>query len=145
LAQIAPEALLEALRMLVKGRAPRIQQDNALVTCASKLTREDGKIDWSAPAEVIERKIRAFNPWPGAFALVTEKSDRTLRLKLFDARIVEGKGRPGEIMRADNQGFVVGTGKNALSLAHVQLEGKWRMRASDFVRGHARLLGHKLK
>jgi len=145
LAQIAQGALLEALRMLAEGRAPRIPQDNAIATNAPKLTRDDGKIDWAAPAEIIERKIRAFNPWPGAFALVTEKSDRTLRLKLFDARIVEGKGRPGEILRADNQGLVVGTGKNALSLGHVQLEGKWRMSASDFVRGHTRSLGRKLK
>src|SRR6266550_324549 len=98
LAQIAPEAMLDALQMLAKGNAPRITQDNARATYAPKLTRDDGKIDWSEPAEIIERKIRAFNPWPGPFALVTEKSGRTLRLKVFDAQIVGGKGRPGEIL-----------------------------------------------
>src|SRR6266403_3066820 len=70
LAQIAPEALLESLQMLEKNSAPRIPQDNAHTTSAPKLKREHGRIDWSEPAEVIERKIRAFNPWPGAFTLV---------------------------------------------------------------------------
>jgi len=67
LAQIAPDALLEALQMLAKGNAPRTPQDNSLATYAPKLTRDNGKIDWLEPAEIIERKIRAFNPWPGAF------------------------------------------------------------------------------
>src|SRR6266436_7831403 len=66
LAKVAPEALLESLKLLAKGSAPRIPQDNALATYASKLKREDGKIDWTGPADAIERKIRAFDPWPGA-------------------------------------------------------------------------------
>src|SRR5438093_1735798 len=145
LAQLAPEALLEALQMLTKGNAQRTPQDNALATYAPKLTRDDGKIDWSESAEIIERKIRALNPWPGAFALVSEKSGRVLRLKVFDAKTVDEKGRPGEILRADNQGLIVGTGETTISLGHVQLEGKRRMSAHDFVRGHARLLGRTLK
>src|SRR6266567_5063317 len=144
LAQLAPEALLEALQMLMKGNAQRTPQDNALATYAPKLTRDDGKIDWSESAEIIERKIRALNPWPGAFALVSEKSGRVMRLKVFDAKTVDEKGRPAEISRADNQGLIVGTGDNTISLGHVQLEGKRRMSAYDFVRGHARLLGRKL-
>src|SRR6266487_3768038 len=67
MAQNAPEALLESLRLVAAGNAPRIPQDNILATYASKLKREDGRIDWSEPAEAIERKVRAFNPWPGAF------------------------------------------------------------------------------
>src|SRR2546423_5819139 len=67
LAQIAPEALVESLRLLVVGNSPRTAQDKSLATYATKLSREDGRLDWSEPAEMIERKIRAFNPWPGAF------------------------------------------------------------------------------
>ncbi len=67
LAKVAPEALLESLELLAKGKAPRTPQDNTLATYAPKLKREDGKIDWSDPADAIERKIRAFDPWPGAF------------------------------------------------------------------------------
>jgi len=145
LAKIAPEPLLESLELLAKGRAPRTPQDNRFATYAPKLKREDGKIDWSGPADVIERKIRAFNPWPGAFTLVTDKSGRQLRMKILAGGVVEIKGRPGEILRADSNELIIGTGKNALCLWRVQLEGKWRMSASDFIRGHAKLLERKLK
>src|SRR5438876_5135201 len=74
LGQIAPDALLESLQLLAKEIAPRIPQNNALATYAPKLNRNDGKIDWSQPADILERKIRAFNPWPGAFTTVTAKS-----------------------------------------------------------------------
>src|SRR2546425_5584579 len=70
LAEMAPDALLDSLGLLGTGRAPPIQQDNSLATYAQKLKREDGRIDWAEPAEVIERKIRAFNPWPGAFMTI---------------------------------------------------------------------------
>src|SRR5439155_19134484 len=65
LAKVAPEALLESLELLAKGSAPRIPQDSAVATYAPKLKREDGKIDWTDPADADERKIRAFDPWPG--------------------------------------------------------------------------------
>ena len=145
LAQIAPEALLESLQLVAAGNAPRIPQDNAHTTYAPKLKREDGQIDWSESAEAIERKIRAYNPWPGTFALVNDKNGRQLRLKILSADAVDAKGRPGEIVRADTHDLIVGTGKSALSLRRVQLEGKWPMSASDFIRGHARLLERKLK
>src|SRR5262249_3165574 len=70
LAQVAPETLLESLRLLAAGNAPRIPQENARATYAPKLKREHGQIDWSQSAEAIERKIRACNPWPGAFMKV---------------------------------------------------------------------------
>ena len=134
LAQIAPEALLDALQMLAKGNAPRIPQDNTLATYAPKLTRDDGKIDWSEPAEIIERKIRAFNPWPGAF--ITISTNGTRNLKIFSAAVVDFGGKPGEILRSQNE-LVIAAGKGALSLGEVQLEGKRRMSASEFLRGHA--------
>jgi methionyl-tRNA formyltransferase len=145
LAQVAPEALFESLGLLAGGNPPRISQDKSLATYASKLTRDDGHIEWSEPAEVIERKIRAFDPWPGTFAFVADKSGHQPRLKILQACVVDAKGKPGEIVRADSRDLIVGTGKNALSLRRVQLEGKWRMSASDFVRGHAGLLKSRLK
>jgi methionyl-tRNA formyltransferase len=134
LAQITLEALLDALQMLAKGNAPRIPQGNALATYAPKLTRDDGKIDWSEPAEIIERKIRAFNPWPGAF--ITISTNGTRNLKIFSATVVDFGGEPGEILRSQNE-LVIAAGKGALSLGEVQLEGKRRMSASEFLRGHA--------
>jgi methionyl-tRNA formyltransferase len=136
LGEIAPEALLESLRMLAKGNAPRAPQDNALVTSAPKLNREHGRIDWSEPAETIERKIRAFNPWPGAFAVMTDPSNKPRNLKIFSAAIVDLSGQPGEIVQADDSGLVFAAGQGALAPGEVQLEGKQRMKAGDFVRGH---------
>jgi methionyl-tRNA formyltransferase len=137
LAQIAPDALLEALQMLANGNAPRIPQDNALATHAPKLTRDNGEIDWTQLAEIIERKIRAFNPWPAAFTKIASHGVR--KLKIFSAAIVNLNGVPGEILRREKE-LVIAAGKGALSLGEVQLEGKRRMDAAEFVRGHASIL-----
>src|SRR5438105_1317946 len=131
LAEIAPEALLESLRLLAAGNAPRISQDQALATYAPKLNREAGRINWNESAEVIERKIRAYNPWPG---VLTEFNGRNL--KIFSATIVDLRGKAGEILRKD-QDLVVATSDRALSLTEVQLEGKRRMSAAEFLRGAA--------
>jgi len=135
LAQIAPEALFESLRMLSSGGAPRTPQDDALATNAPKLNREDGRIDWSEPAEVIERKIRAYNSWPGAFTVLTEQSGRQQKLKIFRATIVDLCGAPGQILGADERGLVIGASDCGLSLEQVQLEGRRKMSAGEFMRG----------
>jgi methionyl-tRNA formyltransferase len=135
LAQTAPETLLESLRLLAAGNAPRIAQDNARATYAPKLKRKHGEIDWSESAEAIEKKIRAYNPWPGAFMKVASQN-----LKIFSASVVELSGQPGGILRSDKD-LIVATGKGALSLAEVQLEGKRRMTAAEFLRGHGALIG----
>jgi methionyl-tRNA formyltransferase len=134
LAQIAPDALLESLRLVAAGNAPRIAQDNARATYAPKLKREHGQIDWSESAEAINRKIRAYNPWPGAFMKVDLQN-----LKVFSASVVDLNGQPGEVLRNDED-LVVAAGKGALSLAEVQLEGKRRMSAPEFLRGHRALI-----
>jgi len=131
LANIAPDTLLNALRLLAEGNAPRIPQDNTLATYAPKLKREDGKIDWSESADVIERKIRAFNPWPGAYMTIDGRN-----LKIFSGSVVDLNGKPGQILSGEKE-LVIAAGKGALSLSDVQLEGKRRMSASEFLRGHA--------
>jgi methionyl-tRNA formyltransferase len=136
LAQIAPEALLRALHLLSSGAAPRIPQDHAQATIAPKLKREDGRIDWSIPAEMIERKIRAFNPWPGAFTEIATKSDKAQKLKIFSGSLVDQSGAPREIISTDGRSLIVAAGRRALSLQEVQLEGKQRMSAGDFLRGY---------
>jgi methionyl-tRNA formyltransferase len=122
------------LRLLAAGNAWRIPQDNAGATYAPKLKREHGQIDWSESAEAIERKIRAYNPWPGAFMKVSSQN-----LKIFSASVVDLNGQPGQILRSDKD-LIVATGKGALSLAEVQLEGKRRMTAAEFLRGHRALV-----
>jgi methionyl-tRNA formyltransferase len=137
LAQIAPDALLESLQRLAKGSAPRIPQGNARAMYAPKLTRDNGKIDWSEPAEVIERKIRAFNPWPGAFTEIATPGLQ--KLKVFSATIVDLNGGAGEVLRRDKE-VIIATGRKALLLGEVQLEGKRRMSATEFSRGHVSIL-----
>ena len=132
LAKVAPESLREAVSFLAKGDAPRTAQESRLATYAPKLEREHGRLDWTEPAEVIERKIRAFNPWPGAFMELDER-----KLKIFRATIVNRSGKPGEILPGEKE-LVVAAGKEALSLDEVQLEGKRRISATDFLRGHSR-------
>jgi methionyl-tRNA formyltransferase len=130
-AQIAPEAMLESLRLLATGNAPRNPQDKTVATYAPKLNREAGRLNWNETADAIERKIRAYNPWPGAF---TDFKDR--KLKIFSASVVDLLGKPGEILRTDQE-LVVATSDRALSLTEVQLEGKRRMSAAEFLRGRA--------
>ncbi|HJX97313.1 MAG TPA: methionyl-tRNA formyltransferase, partial [Chthoniobacterales bacterium] len=131
LAEIAPEALLAALKTF--PNAPRAPQDKHFATYAPKLNRESGRINWNEPAEAIERKIRAYSPWPGAFSDFNNR-----KLKIFAASIVDLRGKPGEVLRRDNE-FVIAAADRALSLIEVQLEGKRRMTASEFLRGqHAR-------
>jgi methionyl-tRNA formyltransferase len=130
LAQLAPPALSEALALLKNGNAPRIRQENSLATYAPKLERKDGRIDWNEPAEVIERKIRAFDPWPGAFTMVPdEQHGRKRALKIFRAALVS----------KDHSGLVVKTNNGVIELREVQLEGSRRMSAAELLRGHPHL------
>ncbi|MEP6686257.1 MAG: methionyl-tRNA formyltransferase, partial [Verrucomicrobiota bacterium] len=135
LAQIAPAALENALSHLEKGNASRAPQDSSAAMYAPKLQREDGRIDWTESATVIERKIRAFNPWPGAFTILRDVAGRERKLKIFNARVVAAaKTAPGEILSSDGS-MVIVANDGALSLGEVQLEGKRRMSAEEFLRG----------
>ena len=137
LALIAPVALHEALAQLQRGRASRVPQDSSVATYAPKLGREDGCIDWMESAAVIERKIRAFDPWPGAFVLLRSEAGRERKLKIFSAKVIDAaKGTPGEVVRSDGS-ITIAAKDGALSLGEVQLEGKRRMSAAEFLRGHA--------
>jgi methionyl-tRNA formyltransferase len=137
LAQIAPATLDAALAQLQRGSAPRIPQDSSAATYALKLEREDGRIDWTESAALIERKIRAFDPWPGAFTLLRSETGRERKLKIFSAKVVATQNTaPGEILRSEDS-IMIAANEGALSLAEVQLEGKRRMSAAEFLRGHA--------
>jgi methionyl-tRNA formyltransferase len=135
LAQIAPDALLESLQLLAKAIAPRVRQNNAFATYAPKLNRNDGKIDWTERAEVIERKVRAFNPWPGAFTTVAAKSGKPRNLKIFSVSIVDLTGEPGELLPTEDRSLVIAASDCALSLEEVQPEGRRRMTSAEFLRG----------
>ncbi len=137
LAEIAPGALAEALRLLGSGQAPRVPQDASLATYAPKLEREHGRIEWTAPAETIVRRIRAFDPWPGTSTMVREPSGQTRKLKLFGAALApEARIAPGEFVRSDVGDLLIGAGDVAVRIRDAQLEGKKRMSGADLLRGH---------
>lgn len=140
LALASPGALREALELLQKGCAPRIPQDPGLATYAAKLTREHGHIDWSRPAMEIDRKIRAMNPWPSAFTFIPNRPGTTggaRKLKVFSAIVCRKcRGTPGEVLRADANGILVAAADGGLLLRELQLEGKRRMSARDFLLGN---------
>ena len=108
LAALGPELLIESLNLLSTGQAPREEQDHDQATHVSKLSRSDGEIDWSKSAESIERKIRAFDPWPGTF---TYFPDGTL-VKIFPPVSIEKNrdGEPGVIISTQSDHVTVSCG-----------------------------------
>ena len=134
LAHDGPPALLEALDLLFSGKATRQPQDDALSNYVSKLMRSDGEIDWNQPAEIIERRIRAYDPWPGTSTSFKDAKGRTKRLKIFPQTqiITDLKGAPGEVLSIDN-GLTVAGSEGALRISELQPDGKRRMAAGDFL------------
>jgi methionyl-tRNA formyltransferase len=131
LAELAPLALAEAVALLREGRAPRTPQPKEGVTYAGKLTREHGQLDFSAGREVVARKVRAMNPWPAAATTVGGK-----RLKIFAATsLAEPVLAPG-VLQSREDGLLIGTGDGSVLVTDLQLDGKKRMAARDFLRGH---------
>lgn len=134
LAELAPVALAESLAELEDGTAERLPQDHAASSYVSKLDRDDGRLDWSQDAAALERRIRAYDPWPGTFTISTEDG-RPKRLKIYPpVTVLEQTLTPCEISTADGR-FVIGCGTGALLLETVQPEGGRRMSAADYLRG----------
>jgi methionyl-tRNA formyltransferase len=131
LCEAGAELLVEALGALDRGDAPRTPQDHAEATFAPKLTKEHGLVDWTLPAEAIERRVRAFIPWPVAY---TGLPDGGL-LRILEARVVVGNGEPGRVT-GGHRALVVGTGRGLLELVRVQPEGRRPMTAAEFLAGH---------
>lgn len=137
LAEASPAALKEALLLLKQGRAPRIPQDHSLATYASKLNREDGEIDWTKTREEIDRRIRAMNPWPSAYTWLPT-ADGPKKLKIFAGIMhhCDLGAAPGTVVRSDKHGILVASGTCGILIRDLQLEGKKRMLARDFLLGH---------
>ena len=138
LAVLAPAALLDALDELATQRAPRQPQDSSLATLAPKLERASGHIDWTRDHVSLDRFVRGMHPWPGAWTLLPA-TPRALTLKIHAALPMRRlAGAPGEIIGETARGlFVAAGGGGGLLLREVQLEGKRRLPAAEFARGHA--------
>jgi len=136
LALIGPETLSMALGLVLERTAPRAPQDESLATYAPKLDRESGKIDWSRDCWYLDRLVRAMNPWPGAFSWLRHLDDAARKLKVYNALPVHRmSGRIGVVERVGPRGIAVGCGVGGLLLKEVQIEGKRRLAAAEFLRG----------
>lgn len=134
LAQLAIPVLDETLAKLADGTATRNPQNPAQVSHVPKLERDDGRLDWSMSAASLERRIRAYDPWPGTYTTVAENGS-TKRLKIFPpTRISTTPLKPAEIS-CDECKLMVGCGDGSLELTTVQPEGGKRMSATDYLRG----------
>jgi methionyl-tRNA formyltransferase len=132
LAPVGADLLSETLAGLKDGTTIPQAQDESKVTYAPILKKEDGLIDWTMPAEAIERRVRGLTPWPSAFTYLTGNL-----LKVHGARVVrvEQEATPGEVLKADKEGLWVATGKDVISLEQIQMENKKRMTAGEFLNG----------
>ena len=135
LSVIGADLLVETLKRLEDQTAVRTPQDDSQAGAYAKmLDKNMGLIDFSRPAEEIERLIRGLNPWPSAYTKLGKKT-----LKLWDAQVTdkEYEGAYGSVVEITKDNFTIKTGKGSLVVTDLQLEGKKRMAADAFLRGTA--------
>ena len=131
LADLGAQAIVADLQQLQQtGRLNASPQPQTGITYAQKLSKEEAKIDWNQPALIIERKIRAFNPVPGAWVEYQNQP-----LKIWQAEAVEQSGRAGEVLAISSDGLIVACGEGALNITELQPAGSKRMPVAAFAAG----------
>ena len=140
LTPIGAEALREAMRMLETGKAPRLPQDESQVTYASMLNKEEGRLNWSESAQALHNRVRAVNPWPGAWCEWNNEI-----LKIWRTQVLEGNEGAihGAILKVEEDSILVQTGAGILRILEVQAPGKPRMTPAAWSRGHHAEAGKK--
>ena len=137
LAALGAQTLSDGLGLLRAGLRPVAQpQSTDGVTYAHKLDKAEAKLDWSQPADVLARKVRAFNPWPMAEAML---AGERLRLHEAHALAMQRAGAPGEILEATRDGIDVACGDGVLRIGVLQRDGGKPITAADFVNAHPQL------
>ena len=133
--------LLETLDKIQEGTVQPEKQKEEDSTYAKMLTRDMGQLDFTKDALSLERTVRGLNSWPSAYTYYGGKM-----LKIWGAKVVEEEGNavPGEVVKIQKDGFFIQTGKGLLKAEQVQLEGKKKMSAGDFLRGMQMQPGEKL-
>lgn len=140
LALLGREAMEETLRRLCDGTLRPEPQDDAQSCYAPMMKKEDGHIDWSRPAPVLHNLVRGLSPWPGAF---THWNGQMLKL---GRTLAEGgpAAEPGTVVSADGDGIRIACGEGVLRVRELQLAGKKKLPASDFLRGTSLSAGDRL-
>jgi methionyl-tRNA formyltransferase len=134
LAELGAQALLASLPGLADDGLQAEVQDDSLANYASKLEKQEGLIDWSLSATEIDRKVRAFNPWPVAQCRYDDKVMRLWQTQPLNEGCV---ATPGEVLRYGKAGIDVATGDGVLRILQLQMPGKRAMSAADFLNAHS--------
>ncbi|MGV3624935.1 MAG: methionyl-tRNA formyltransferase [Archangium sp.] len=136
LALLGGDVLKRSLKKYVNGDLPVVPQPNDGVVMAPMIKKEDGRLDWSKPAIELERRLRAFTPWPGAFC-----NSELGTLKITKAAVGTGRGAPGTVLSASADGVEIACVQGSLLLQMLQPEGKKPMPAKDFLLGRKVTVG----
>ncbi|HZI10050.1 MAG TPA: methionyl-tRNA formyltransferase [Myxococcus sp.] len=131
LAALGGALLRESLPAYLRGELKPVPQPSEGVVLAPIIEKDEGRLDFTRPAVALERRLRAFTPWPGAFTTLGGKL-----LKVHRARTGARTGTPGTVLAANMDGIEVACGEGSLVLLDVQLEGKRVMSAAEFLTGH---------
>ncbi len=143
LAEMGANLLIEIIPLWVRGEIEPEEQKGK-VSYTKTIKKEEGIIDWNSKAEEIERKVRAFCPWPSAFTFL-EKNDKKLRLKILEAEAIEKESlKPGELFLSGSS-LAVKCKENALRIKELQLEGKKAMNSEEFLKGNSEVIGKILQ
>jgi methionyl-tRNA formyltransferase len=144
LGEQAPGLLMRAVESFQAGTLRPQPQDEALSTYAPKLSREHGRIDWTQSAVEIDRQIRAFTPWPGAFTTV-DHGGQAVVLKVHRSALArKSRGEPGTVLKADRRGILVAAGEGGILLLQVQAPGGKRLAAHQYLLGRPLPAGSRL-
>jgi methionyl-tRNA formyltransferase len=138
LAPLGAQLLLKTLEKMRAGNIRPTPQDHSKATHAPPLKKEDGHIDWRKGAVEIDRQVRAFHPWPGAF---TTWGDRFLKICRGKIRERTPGGKTGAVVWVGSDFIEVETGKDSYLIKEVQLEGRKRMTIREFLSGHPIAIG----
>jgi methionyl-tRNA formyltransferase len=133
LASLGAELLIETLEKMKRGAITPLAQDTSQATYAPPLAKEDGEIDWTKEAREIDRKVRAFSPWPGAF---TRWKGQLIKVCRGSVGKRSQQAMPGTVVWVGSDFIEVATSKDAYRIEEVQMEGKRRMSVREFLCGH---------
>jgi methionyl-tRNA formyltransferase len=142
LAVFGGDLLVDVVRQIEEGVEARIAQDHALAVEVRKLTKDDGCIDWSLPAEEIRNRVRAFNPWPSCYTEAPSGSSDVL--KVLAVQVEDRSGEPGTVIECAGAGPLVACGSQALRLTEVQPQGRSVMSGSAYLNGRKIAVGDRL-
>lgn len=134
LAQVGSSLLVETLKAIEEGRAPRTPQNHEEAVYAPKLEKEDGIIHWARSAEEVHNLVRGMDPWPGAFTQLNGEVFKIWKTRLDDLYVT---GTPGEVVKAEpKEGILVQTGRGLLWIMELQPSNGKRMLAGAYLNGH---------